>query len=454
MSRIVELNNKLITKQISAEEIVEEHIKQIEKYNDEFLSVIEHKFNEIRLRAKVVDNMIAKDDNIGLLAAVPYGVKDNIHVSGYKITGGCKKFENRTAYESAACVDALNSEGAIMMGKLNLDEFGVGDITKSFKGHTRNPYNSDFDLSGSSGGSAAFVSLDFGYFALGSDTGGSIREPAGKGGLSGLKPTYNAISKEHCYGYAPSLDTIGPLAYSVCDLAITMEVMGRKDPKDKEHVHVNFSNAYGRMIQPVKEKIKIAVLKQVNDLDPQGDEEYLKYHEFVDGLKKEKGIEVFEVSMPSVNKTTAMYRLVTAFEGHDLFKSLLDTDAKEETLLFDNRVRQRMLMAKYYDDNHPDYRQKVQTDIIQLNNEYSGIMADYDFIITPLTSLDENQNLVTLANFSRCPSVSIPIGVKSNNVPCGVQLFGKYGEDVRLLQLARVLEAVASFDHKPPAIIS
>ncbi len=454
MLSILELHNKLINKEITSKEITEKCIRRIERYDTLTNSIILKTFEVGLEKAKEVDLKISQNKEISLIAGIPFGVKDNLETKGITTTAGSLFYESYTPDETAQCVTNLVDNDAVMLGKLNLDEFGVGDITKSFKYLSKNPYNLNYDASGSSGGSSIFVSAGFGAYSIGTDTGGSIREPAGKTGVVGIKPTYNCVSKMNCYGYANSLDTIGTIATNIVDLAISMEYLTEFDKKDINFNYVDYTDAYKKIQVPHSDKIRICILKEVHELEGISDEEAKAYFNFVKNLKASNRFEITEVSFPIIELTTALYRVVTANEGSEQFTSTLKKYHKEEeiaekSLLFDKRVRQRILMGEYYKTKEPDLIKKAYDTVGELKVEYTNLLKDYDFLLTPLTSFDRGHNLVTLGNLSSCPAVALPVGVKSNKIPWGVQIFGKYKQDVELLKFAYILEQYIGFKDKP-----
>ncbi|MFV0520506.1 MAG: amidase [Lachnospirales bacterium] len=454
MINILDLHNKLINKDITAKEITEQCINKIERYDTLTNSIILKTYDFALNKAKEVDRKIEKKEDISIIAGIPFGVKDNLETKGVTTTAGSLFYEKYKPEETARCVTNLLHNDGVMLGKLNLDEFGVGDITKSFKYLSKNPYNLNYDASGSSGGSSIFVSAGFGAYSIGTDTGGSIREPAGKTGVVGIKPTYNCISKKNCYGYANSLDTIGSIATNVTDLAISMEFLTKYDESDKNLNYVDYTDAYKKIQVSHREKIRIGVLKEVCEFEGKKDEEAKGYFDFVTELKKSDAFEVVEVSFPLIKITTALYRVITAIEGYEQFTGTLKKyhnveDIPSKSLLFDKRVRQRILMGEYYKTNEPEIIDKAYNTLKELREDYQKLLKDMDFLLTPLTSFKRSQNFVTIGNFTMCPSVALPIGVKSDKVPFGVQIFGKYKEDVELLKFAYILEKFIGFKERP-----
>ncbi len=453
MLNIIETNKKIINKEIKCVELLDNCIEKIEKYDTLTNSILLKTYDLAYEKAKEVDKKIMQNKDISIIAGIPFAVKDNLEIQGITTTAGSKFYENYVPKETANCVKELINNDGVLMGKLNLDEFGVGDITHSFKLKSNNPYNLNCDASGSSGGSSIFVSAGFGAYSIGTDTGGSVREPAGKTGVVGIKPTYNCISKKNCYGYAYSLDTIGSIASNVLDMAISMEYMTKFDCDDENFVYVDYNDAYLKAKEPINEKIRVGVIKEINEIAESDNEEMQGYFDFINELKKSDKFIVEEVSLPLINKTAALYKVVTAIEGHTQFTSTLKKYHKDnpcqKSLLFDKRVRQRILLGEYYKKKAPAVIDKTNTAISQLNIDYTVLLKNYDFLIAPLTSYNKYQNIVTVSNFTKSPSIGLPIGVKSNKVPYGIQMFGKYKKDVELIKYAYNLEQFINFKEKP-----
>ncbi|MFV0440681.1 MAG: amidase [Lachnospirales bacterium] len=453
MLSILDLHNMLINKEITSREITESCISKIERYDSLTNAIINRTFDFALNKADEVDRKIQSGKEISLIAGIPFGVKDSIETKGIVTTAGSRFYELYKPDETAFCVDNLLKNDGVMLAKLNLDEFGVGDMTKSFKFLSKNPFNLNYDASGSSGGSAIFVSAGYGAYSIGTDTGGSVREPAGKTGVVGIKPTYNCISKKNCYGYANSLDTIGSIAGSVLDMAISMEYMTVFDKNDENFEFVDYKDAYLKARQKYESKIKVRVLKEINEIERKTDE-MVGYFDLIKELEKSDLFEVETASIPMINKTSALYKVTTAVEGHNQFLYTLNkyhsaNKIAEKSLLFDKRVRQRIFMGEYYKNEGQDVI-KITEDMIQkLIYEYNQVMSNCDFILTPLTSVKNEQNIVTLGNFTKSPSIALPVGVCDNKVPFGIQIFGKHKKDVDLIRFAYILEQVIKFDKKP-----
>ncbi len=454
MINIIETNKKLVNKEIKAVELLESCINKIENYDSLTNSIILKTYDVAMEKAKAVDEKINSGKDISLIAGIPFGVKDSLETENIITTAGSKFYENYKPNETAFCVNELIDNDAVLIAKLNLDAFGVGDITKSFKYISKNPYNINYGASGSSGGSAIFVSAGFGSFAIGTDTGGSVREPAGKTGVVGIKPTFNCISKKNCYGYASSLDTIGSIASNVLDMAVSMEYMTVFDNSDNNFVFVDYKDAHKKATVPLNRKVRVGVIKEINEIEEVDNDNMSGYFNLINELKKSDKFIVEEVSFPLINKTSAMYKVITAVEGHTQFTETLkkyhsEDEIANKSLLFDKRVRQRILLGEYYKKHDRAIIQNTREKINQLSKNYELTINNYDFLLAPLKSHNKNQNIVTLANFTKVPAIALPVGLKSNRIPFGVQIFGKYGKDVELIRFAYNLEQFINFNAKP-----
>ncbi len=453
MSNIVKLHKKLVNKQLSATEVAKFYINRIEKY-DNYIKTMLCKTPEIALdTAKKVDDKINKGEQISIIAGITFAVKDNIETKDIVTTAGSKMLENYIPKKSSFFYDNLIKNDALMLGKLNLDEFGVGAETISFMQQTLNPFNLNENVNGSSGGSAGFLAGGFGHFTIGTDTGGSIREPAGRAGVYGIKPTYNSIALDQSFGYANSLDTIGVLARNITDVAVAMEYCTANNPNSKNFTFVNYKDAYKKIEEDITGKIKVVIIKEINKLDFSNTDsryEYEEYHKIVEALRKNPNYEVTEISIPEINETNAMYKVVTAFEMEKYMKALTKNNPDNITKL-DKRIRQRIIMGEYYKEYSPNIINNINNKIKNLDAKYNDVMKNHDYILSPLSSIVSEQNIVTIANFTKSPAIALPTGISKNtNIPVGIQIFGKYKEDVRLLQLARKLEQIIGYNQIQP----
>ena len=467
---IKNLHTDLNSGKISCVQLVEESIKAIEekKQLNAFLEV----FNESALaQAKLVDEKIkasraSASNSLGKLAGVVIGLKDNICYKGHKVSCSSKILEGFESLYSSTVTERLLAEDAIIIGRLNCDEFAMGSSNEnSAFGKVLNPLNEKTVPGGSSGGSAAAVAANLCHVALGSDTGGSIRQPASFTGTVGLKPTYGRISRWGLIAYASSFDQIGPITKTVEDVALLLEIMAGKDEYDT----TASQKPVGQYVNALSEnkKYKVAYLKECvesNGLDPEVKKQTLAA---LDKLKND-GHTVTAVDFPYLDFLVPTYYVLTTaeassnlsrFDGvHYGYRSPNATDLestykKTRSEGFGKEVKRRIMLGTFvlsagYYDAYYSKAQKVRNKIRQKTRE---ILSQHDFIVTPSTpstafEFGKNttdpikmylEDIFTVqANIVGCPAISVPNGTHSNGLPIGLQIMGRDFEEGNLLNLA------------------
>lgn len=446
--------------------IVENYLAEIEKKQS--LNAFVEVFTETALaQAKKVDEKIVSG-TAGKLAGMVVGIKDNLCYKGHKVSASSKILENFESLFTGTAVQRIIDEDAIIIGRLNCDEFAMGSSNEtSYYGGVQNPVDPLKVPGGSSGGSAAAVAAGLCTAALGSDTGGSIRQPASFTGTYGLKPSYGRISRYGLIAYASSFDQIGPFTNSLEDAALLLQVMAGKDEFD--------STASSREVPAyldgqLPSKMKIAVLKEsfeTKGIDPEVVE---KMNQLI-GQLKAKGHEVELVSFPYLDYVVPTYYVLTTaeassnlsrFDGvHFGYRS---TDAKgvEETYKksrsegFGEEVKRRIMAGTFvlshgYYDAYYTKAQKVRRVLQDKTNE---ILANYHFILLPTTpsvAFDKGgvkdpiqmylQDIFTVhANLSGHPALSIPVGKHSSGLPFGIQIMASNFDENGMLNLAQYIE--------------
>ncbi len=466
-------------REISSVELTKEFLKNIKEKDGEihaFLSLTEEQALE---RAKKVDNRISKGEPVEMLAGVPVAVKDNILVRGGKTTAASKILENYIAPYDATVVKKLKKEEAVFVGKTNLDEFAMGSSTEnSGFGPTKNPIDLERVPGGSSGGSAAAVKAGFCVYALGSDTGGSIRQPASFCGVVGFKPSYGAVSRHGLIAMASSLDQIGPITKTIDDAAIVFEAIRGGDELDSTSVHREWED----FAQPIDiEEIKIGVPREyfTHGLDP----EIEKNIKSVIAKLQKEGAKIKEMSLPYSDFALATYYIImpaevsanlARFDGMKYGYSTLATSDKKQaaSLLgtylksrqegFGAEVRRRIMLGTYilsagYHDAYYKRAQKVRRLIKQdFDHVFDKSADNIDVILTPTspttafkfgekTSDPLSMYLADIytvsVNLAGVPAVSLPSG-EINSLPVGLQLIGKNFDDVKLLRIAKLVETI------------
>ena len=421
-------------------------------------------FTEARAleRADAIDRGEIK----GRLAGVPFVVKDNFLAFGAPTTAASRMLEDFKAPLQATAVEKLEAEGAICIGKANLDAFAHGGSTEnSAFGPTKNTYDMTRVAGGSSGGSAVVTALGIVPFALGSDTGGSIRQPASFNGVVGVKPTYGTVSRYGVVAMASSTDVIGVFATNVADAELIMDIMAGQDCKDMTTLPDFFTPQ-----QTVQSGLKIGLIKESMSasVDAEVRARTLEYAQRL----RDAGHVVDEVSLPIVNYTLAMYYIIVPAElssnlarydgvryGHraEGFKTLAELYGKSRDEGFVTENKRRIMIGSYvlssgFFDAYYLQAQKARTLLI---NEFNVLFKDYDVLLGPTTptpafKLGENTadpikmylaDIMTVpASLAGLPAISMPAGTSASGLPIGVQLVGQRRSDAQILALARSLE--------------
>lgn len=455
MSRISDFSGKSAIENVKS---AIEKAKSLVEYNA-LLSLTEERALE---RAAKVD----AGDITGRLAGVPFVVKDNFLAFGAPTTAASKMLANFDAPLQATAVERLEAEGAICIGKANLDAFAHGGSTEnSAFGTTKNAVDTDRVAGGSSGGSAVVTALDIVPFALGTDTGGSIRQPASFNGVVGVKPTYGMVSRYGVVAMASSTDTIGCFATNSQDAALVMGIMSGRDVRDMTTLPDFFRQ------ESLSGKKKIGLIKEymTEDVDP---EVRSLVEAYIEKLRQ-AGHEVEEVSLPSVKYALAMYYIIVPAEvssnlarydgiryGHRAEGALTLAElygrSRDEGFVTENKRRimigSYVLSSGYFDA----YYQKAQKARTILINEYNELFKNYDMLIgpvspTPAFRLGENSedpvkmylaDIMTVPpSLAGLPAISVPAGNTEAGLPVGVQLIGQQRSDAQLLALAAEMEA-------------
>lgn len=463
---IREINQGLLKKEFSAEDLIKDRIAEIKKKEQDIHAFLFLAEDLALAQAREVDEKIKRGEKIDLLSGVPCAVKDNIMVEDLKCTAASKILENYVAPYDATATERIKSRGAVILGKTNLDEFAMGSSTEnSAFGPTKNPHDLNRVSGGSSGGSAAAVAANMASFALGSDTGGSIRQPASFCGVVGLKPTYGAVSRYGLIAFASSLDQIGPLAKTVDDARIVFDAIRGKDELDSTSVEPDFESGN---LNP--KALKIGVPKEyfVEGMDPEAErvvrEAIKKYQDL--------GAKVVEVSLPHAEYALACYYIIATSEasanlarfdgikyGYSEFQnpgSLLDVYLQSRGKGFGAEVRRRIMLGTYslssgYYDAYYLRAQKVRT---LIKRDFEKALEKVDVIFTPVSpttafKLGEKiedpltmylSDIFTISiNLAALPALSLPVG-SARGLPVGLQIIGKPFEEEKILKIAEIFE--------------
>ena len=477
-----EIAKDIKNKKVTIKDVLDSVYKRIEDVEPKVGAYITLTKNEAYKRAEKLQEKLDKGEDIGLLGGVPIAIKDNICTKNVKTTCASKMLENFEPIYNATVIEKLEDAGAIMIGKTNMDEFAMGSSTEtSYFKKTANPWDVERVPGGSSGGSAACVSADMAYAALGSDTGGSIRQPASYCSVVGLKPTYGLISRYGLIAFASSLDQIGPFGKTVEDAAIMLNVIAGHDKKDTTSADLEKKDYTKSLVNDLK-GMKIGIpVTFVND----GINNDVKeaYDNSVTTLK-ELGAEIVDVKLEYAKYSLATYYIIATAEassnlgrydgiryGHRAkeFSDLIDLYTKSRTEGFGDEVKRRIMLGTYvlssgYYDAYYKRAQQVRTLIVE---DFKKTFESCDAIMIPTApntsfKMGEHstnplemylEDIFTVpVNIAGLPAISIPGGFASNGMPIGLQFITKAFDEEKLLQIAYTYEQNTEFSKKKPNI--
>ena len=472
-----ELIEKLDKKEITSEEIVKSYLDRIDEKEKDVQAFVTVEDRETVLKkAKEADEKMKNGRTS--LEGIPVGIKDNMCTKGVKTTCSSKMLENFVAPYDATVVEKLNENGMISLGKLNMDEFAMGGSTEYSHFHkTYNPWDLNRVPGGSSGGSAAAVAANLVPWALGSDTGGSIRQPASLCGVVGLKPTYGLVSRYGLVAFASSLDQIGPITKDVTDSAILLNVIAGHDAKDTTSENIEKKD-YTKSLKNDVKGMKIALPKEFIG---EGINEEVK-NAILDAANKfrELGAEVEECSLDIGKQALATYYIIACAEASsnlgrfdgikygyrtEKFENLKDIYKNSRSEGFGPEVKRRIILGTYvlssgYYDAYYKKAQKVRTII---KKQYEELFKKYDLILTPTSPTvafkigEKSSNPLEMyladictvpVNIAGLPGMSVPYTVDSNGMPIGVQLIGGYFKEEKIFRAAYTLEQAVNFREK------
>ena len=476
-----ELIEKLDKKEITPTQITESYLNRIKEKEKDVQAFVTVTDENAKAKAKEIEEKIANGENLGKLAGIPIGIKDNMCTKGVKTTCSSKMLENFVAPYDATIVKNINNENMIALGKLNMDEFAMGGSTEySYFHPTYNPWNLNTVPGGSSGGSAAAGAADLVPWALGSDTGGSIRQPASLCGVVGLKPTYGLVSRYGLVAFASSLDQIGPITKDVEDSALLLNVVAGHDEKDSTSMNIEKKDYTKALVKDIK-GLKIGLPKEflgegINEEVKQAVLEAAKTFERL-------GATVEECSLDVGKEALAVYYIIACAEASsnlgrfdgirygyrsEKFNNLREIYINSRTEGFGPEVKRRIILGTYvlssgYYDAYYKKAQKVRTVI---RNEYQKLFEKYDIILTPTSptvafKIGEKSNnplemyladICTVpVNIAGLPGMSLPATVDSKGMPIGIQLVAKHFDEETIIRAAYTFEQEVKFreKHKP-----
>ena len=455
----------------SATDVIEEHLARIEAHEPEI-----HAFNVVtadraRAQAADLDRRIAAGEDVGRLAGVPVAVKDNLATDGVATTCSSKILEGWVPPYDATVVQRLAAAGAVTVGKTNLDEFAMGSSTEnSAFGPTRNPIDTARVPGGSSGGSAAAVAADFAPISLGSDTGGSIRQPAAFCGVVGVKPTYGMVSRYGLIAFASSLDQVGPFADTVADAALLLEIIAGHDPADATSIPSPAPDLVEHLDDGVA-GLRVGVVSELlgEGIDP---DVAARVREAAEALAA-AGATVEEVSVPAVTFGLSAYYLIAPAEASSNLARFdgvryglrVDAPTTNEMMVatrtagFGPEVKRRIMLGTYalsagYYDAFYGKAQKVRTLIAR---DFAAAYERFDVLLSPTTpttafelgaihdplTMYLNDICTIPTNLAGHPAASIPFGTDRADLPVGVQVLAPALGEVAMFRVASVLEEAA-----------
>ena len=470
-----ELQQKLKSKEFTIAEILESYCNRINEKEPEVEAFVTTYLEEAKAEAQKIQEKIDNGEDLGEYAGIPIGIKDNLCMKGTKTTCSSKMLENFVSPYDATVIEKLKDENIISLGKLNMDEFAMGSSTESsyFK-KTKNPWNLNKVPGGSSGGSAAAVAANMVPWALGSDTGGSIRQPASLCGVVGLKPTYGLVSRFGLVAFASSLDQIGPITKDVRDSAMLLSLIAGHDEKDTTSEEIEKKD-YTKALKNDVKGLKIGVPKEFfgEGINEEVKKELTKAIE----TYKELGAEVEEFSLDVAKYALATYYIIACAEASSNlgrfdgirygyrtpeYSNLKEIYKKSRSEGFGPEVKRRIILGTYvlssgYYDAYYKKAQQVRT---LVSNEFGKAFEKYDVILTPTSpvtafNIGEKSNnplemyladICTVSiNIAGVPAISIPCGVDSEGMPVGMQLIGNKFEEEKILNAAYTFEQKVKF---------
>ncbi len=472
-----QLRERLTSGDLSSREVTQAYLKRIAATNGQVNSFISVCEDQALAAADTADARL-KSGNAAPLTGIPLAIKDIFNCEGTRTTAGSRILENYTAPYDATAVARLKEQGAVLLGKLNMDEFAMGSSNEnSAAGTCRNPWDLNRVPGGSSGGSAAAVAASQAVATLGTDTGGSIRQPASHCGVVGLKPTYGRVSRYGVIAYASSLDQVGPLARNVEDCALLLQAIAGYDQADSTSVNQAVPD-YGAGLKDGVKGLKIGLPKEY----------------FIDGLEtdvqqavekaiasyRELGAEIVEVSLPHTDYAVACYYLLATAEASsnlarydgvrygqrvDKGSGLLDMYSNSRAAGFGDEVKRRIMLGTYalssgYYDAYYLKAQKVRT---LIREDFNRAFEQVDMLLTPVAptpafSIGEKaddplqmylSDIFTIpVNLAGTCGISVPCGLSRQNLPIGLQLIGKPFAEETLLKAGYAFEQATEWHLK------
>ncbi|MFY0546416.1 Asp-tRNA(Asn)/Glu-tRNA(Gln) amidotransferase subunit GatA [Brevibacillus sp. H7] len=479
--RLSEIHSDLRKKEISVTDLVEASLTSIREADGEVKSVLYVDEEQARLQAKALDERLSQGtEELGLLYGLPAGLKDNIVTQGLRTTCASKFLANYDPIYDATVSKKVKDADALIVAKLNMDEFAMGGSNENSGFFpTKNPWNTEYVPGGSSGGSAAAMASRHFYFTLGSDTGGSIRQPAAFCGVVGLKPTYGRVSRFGLVAFASSLDQIGPITKNVEDAAYVLQAIAGHDEYDSTSAAVDVPDYLSALTGDVK-GLRIGVPKELigEGIDAEVRDAVLAALKQLESM----GATWSEVSMPHTEYAVPAYYLLASSEASsnlarfdgvrygvraDNADNLIELYKESRSQGFGSEVKRRIMLGTYalssgYYDAYYKKAQQVRTLIIR---DFESVFANFDVILHPTTpttafKIGENiddpvkmylEDICTVpVNLAGLPAISVPCGFAANGLPIGMQIVGRAFDESTILRVAHAYEQATEHHLRKP----
>lgn len=480
--KLADIHTELDKGELTVSDLVNASFERIARTEDKVKAFISLDEENARNRAKELDEQQSRGEEKGLLFGLPAGIKDNIVTQNVTTTCASKLLANYSPIYNASVMDRLHAAQSVTIGKLNMDEFAMGGSTENSGFHnTYNPWNKDYVPGGSSGGSAASVAAGQVYFSLGSDTGGSIRQPAAYCGVVGLKPTYGLVSRFGLVAFASSLDQIGPITKNVEDSAYVLQTIAAHDPFDSTSAEVGIPDYISALSGDVK-GLRVGVPKELmgEGIDPEVKEKVNAALKVLESL----GATVEEVTLPHTEYAVPTYYILAPSEASsnlarydgvrygvraDNAENLIEMYRETRSQGLGAEVKRRIMLGTYalssgYYDAYYKKAQQVRTLIKQ---DFDEVFKKYDVIIGPTApttafKIGEKVNdpltmyledICTIpVNLAGIPAISVPCGFASNGLPVGLQIIGKAFDESTILRVAHAYEQHTDYHKARPEL--
>ena len=477
-----ELREKIRSREVSASEATEASLARVQALDGRIQAFVTVNGEGARAAARAIDEKLSRNEDVGALAGVPVAVKDNICVRGMPTTCSSRILENFVPPYDAGVTERLTAADAVIIGKTNLDEFAMGSTTENSGFFTtRNPWNLDCVPGGSSGGSAAAVASGMVPLAVGSDTGGSIRQPAAFCGVVGAKPTYGRVSRYGLVAFGSSLDQIGPLSRSVADNALLLQVLSGHDGRDStsaERPVPDFSAALAGGV----EGLKLGIPKEYSGegIDPEVEGAVRDATKRLESM----GAEVREVSLPHTEYAVGVYYIIATAEAssnlarydgvHYGFrtadtKDIVEMYSRSRQDAFGAEVKRRIMLGTFTlsAETYEAYYLKAAKVRTLIRQDFDAALAEVDCLICPPAPMPAYKigelvddplamylsDIFTISlNLAGLPGLCVPAGFSSDGLPLGMQVFGRAWEEETLLRVASAYQDSTDFHLKRPAL--